>query len=109
MGSSFIEHRFEVGERRRPLAGVLTDPPVGDQLDGDGVEEVELLATGASGHDHARPLQDPQVLHHPEPAHLHAFEELGERAAVALEEPVEKVAPGGVGKRPEDPVVVHAH
>ena len=106
-GSSFLEHRLEVGERRRPLAGVLADPAVGDQLDRDGIEEVELLATGAPGHDHPRSLQDPQVLHDPEPAHLHPLEELGERAAVALEEPVEEVAPGGVGQRPEDPVVVH--
>jgi hypothetical protein len=47
------------------------------------------------------------VLHHAEAGHLELGLELRERAAVALEEPVEEMAPGWVGKRLEDLVVVH--
>jgi hypothetical protein len=47
------------------------------------------------------------MLHHAEAGHLELGLELCERAAVALEEPVEEMAPRRVGERLEDLVVVH--
>ena len=47
------------------------------------------------------------MLHHAEARHLQLRLELGERSAVTLEEPVEEMAPGRVGERLEDLVVVH--
>jgi hypothetical protein len=46
------------------------------------------------------------VLHHPEPRHVQIGLELGQRAAVALEEPVEQEPTGRVGERLEHTVVV---
>src|SRR4051794_23487009 len=46
------------------------------------------------------------MLHHAEAGHLELRLELRERAAVALEEPVEQVAPRRVGESLEDAVVV---
>ena len=69
---------------------------------------MELLPARAAGDDEARALQDPQVLHHAEARHLQLGLELGERAAVALEEPVEEVPAGRIRQCPEDVVVVHA-
>jgi hypothetical protein len=46
------------------------------------------------------------VLHHAEPGHLQLGLQLGERAAVALEEPVEQEPASRVRERLEDPVVV---
>ncbi len=86
--------------------GVLVDPPVVDQPDRDGVEEVELLPARPARDDEPGVLEHAQVLHDPEAGHLQLGLELGERAAVALEEPVEEKAPGRVGERLEDQVVV---
>src|SRR5438270_734222 len=56
----------------------------------------------------ARVLQHPQVLHHAEARHLQLGLELGQRAAVTLEQPVEQEATRRVGECLEDRVVVHA-
>ena len=77
-----------------------------DEADRDGVQEVQLLPARAARDDEARVLEDAQVLHHAEPRHLELRLELRERAAVALEEPVEEMPARRVGQRPEDPVVV---
>ena len=47
------------------------------------------------------------MLHHPEPAHpvLERRTHLADRQAVASEEQVEDLPPGGVGERPEDGVL----
>ncbi len=47
------------------------------------------------------------MLHDPEARHLEIGLELGERAAVTLEEPVEEMPARGIGKRLEDGIVVH--
>ena len=56
--------------------------------------------------DEARVLEHAQVLHHAEARHLQLGLELRERAAVALEEPVEEIPARRIRKRPEDAVVV---
>ena len=66
-----------------------------------------LAAPGPPGGDESRLLEHAQVLHHAEAGHLQLALELGERAAVTLEEPVEEVPPRRVGEGLEDTVVVH--
>ena len=97
---------LEVAERGRPGLGVLADPPVVDEADGDRVQEVELLAAAPPGDHQAGLLELLQVLHHPEARH-------GKRSSSALrvwpsspEELVEQAPPGRIGQRLEH--LVHA-
>ena len=69
---------------------------------------MQLLPALPAGDDEPGLLEQAQVLHHAEARHLQVGLELPERAAVALEEPVEQEAPRRIGERLEDPVVVHA-
>src|SRR5205823_8790219 len=71
-------------------------------------QEVQLLPARSSRDHEVRFLQDSQVLHDPEPGHLQLRLELGERAAVTLEQPVEQEPSGGVRERPEHAVVVRS-
>src|SRR6187399_2312706 len=57
-----------------------------DHPDGHRVEEVMSFPAHLARDHQARLLQDPQVLHGPEPSHRQLRLELGQRAAVALEE-----------------------
>jgi hypothetical protein len=98
-----------MGEHREVVGPVLADPAVGDQLDGDGVEIVQLLAPRPAGDDEAGVFENTQVPHHPEPRHLLARGQVAERAAVALEEPVEEVTARGVGEGLEHAVIVISH
>jgi hypothetical protein len=77
-----------------------------NQADRHRVQEVELLPARSPCDHEPRLLEDAQVLHHAEARHLELGLELCERAAVALEEPVEQKAPRGVCERLEDTVVV---
>ena len=88
--------------------GVLVDPPIVDQPDRNRVEEVELLPTCFAGDHEARVFEHAQMLHDAEPGHLHLGLELGERAAVTLEEPVEEMAARRIGECLEHGIVVHA-
>jgi hypothetical protein len=85
---------------------VLVDPPVVDQPDRHRVQEVQLLPARTARRHEPRVLQHAQVLHHAEAGHRELRLELGQRAPVAHEEPVEEVPPGGIGERPEHAVVV---
>ena len=59
--------------------------------------------------DEARVLEHPEVLHDPEPRHLQLALELGERAAVTLEEPVEEQPARGIGEGSEHKGVIVRH
>ena len=73
--------------------GVLVDPPVVDQSDRDRVQEVPFLPPCFARDHEARVFEHAQMFHDAEPGHLHLGLELGERAAVTLEEPVEQESP----------------
>ena len=103
-----LQFGLEVEQRADTPLGVLVDPAVVQEPDRDRVQEVELLPARAAVDDEACLLEHAQVLHDPEARHLEPALEVGERAAVALEEPVEQVPPRRVGERLEHPVVVHA-
>src|SRR5919197_2414014 len=59
--------------------------------------------------DEPRALEHPEVLHHAEARHLQLALELGERAAVTLEEAVEEEPPRGIGEGAEHEVVIVRH
>jgi hypothetical protein len=93
---------FEVRQRGHERDRVLADPAVVDETDGDGVEVVELLAAGAARGDQPCSFQHMEVLHDTEPCHPETLDQLGERLAIALKEPVEESPAGVIGERPED-------
>src|SRR5664279_1969467 len=78
-----------IDERRDLALGELVDPPVVDLPNGNRIEEVEFLPARFAGDDQACVFEQAQGLHDAEPGHLHLGPELGERAAVALEESIE--------------------
>src|SRR4051794_11554876 len=101
-----LQFLLELAEAGGPRFGVLADPPVVDQPDRDGVEEVQLLpATFARDHE-PRLLQLLQVLHDPEPGHVEALLELAQGLTVFAVELVEQAPPGRIGQRLEH--LVHA-
>lgn len=67
---------------------------------------MQLLPARPADDDQVRLLEHPQVFHHAEARHLQLGLELGERAAVTLEEPVEQEPARGIGERLEHAVVV---
>jgi hypothetical protein len=69
-----------------------------DEPDGDGVEEVDLLATAPPGDHEARLLELPEVLHHAEARHREVLLQGAEGLAVLAEQLVEQPAPGRVGQ-----------
>jgi hypothetical protein len=99
---------LEVGEGAQLDALVLVYPAIGDVVDGDRVEEVELVATAAAGGDEICLLEDTKVLGDCLARHLDAFTELREGLPVFGEEPVEKQASAGICEGSEDEVgIVH--
>ena len=88
------------------MFGVLVDPPVVDQPDRYRVQEVQLLPPCFACDHEARVFEHAEVLHDAEAGHLQFGLELGERAAVTLEEPVEEESPRRVGERLEYEAIV---
>jgi hypothetical protein len=101
-----LQFGFEIRERRHSTLRVLVNPAVVDQADRHRVEEVQLFPARPAHDDEARAFEDAKVLHDTEARHLQFGLELGERAAVTLEEPVEEEAARRVGERLEHEVVV---
>jgi len=97
---------LEVEESGDPLLGVLVDPSVMDQPDRDRVEEVQLLPSRTTGDHEVGFLKHLEMLHDPESGHIQTRLQFGERAAVTLEEEVEKESPGWICQRPEHRVQV---
>ena len=96
-----LQFLLEAAEPGGPGFGVLAHPPVVDEPDRDGVQEVELLPAPPLGDDEPGLLQLLEVLHHPEARHREARLELGQGLAVVPEELVEQAPPGRVGQRLE--------
>src|SRR5688500_15671934 len=109
MSRPFLQLGLEVGKRRCLALGVLVDPPVVDQPDRYGIKEVQLLPAQPPRDDEARVFEDAEVLHDAEAGHIQLGLELGERAAVTREEPVEQEASRWVSQCLEYAVVVVGH
>jgi hypothetical protein len=101
-----LQFGLEVGKRRYAALGVLVDPPVVDQPDRHGIQEVQLFPARPARHDEVRIFEDAQVLHDAEARHVQLRLELRERAAVTHKEPIEQEATRRVGERLEHTVVV---
>jgi hypothetical protein len=93
-----LQSGLEVAEPCGPGLGVLAHPPVVDESDRDGVEEMELLAASPLGDHQARLLELLEVLHHPEAGHRKALDERVQRLAVLAVELVEEAAPSRIGE-----------
>jgi hypothetical protein len=106
VGMCFLQFGFEVRERRHVALRVLVDPPIVDQTDRHGVQEVPLFPALPARDDEPRVLEQAQMLHDAEARHLQLGLELGERAAVTHEEPVEQEATRRVCERLEHAVVI---
>ena len=91
-----VRHRLHKG------LGVAADPPVRDEADRHGIEEVELATAVAAGEHEVRILEHPQVLHDAEASHLRQCRlELAQRLAVSFAKPIEQRAPMRIGERPK--------
>ncbi len=100
--SRCLQVMLDVGHLVHQRLGVAADPSVGDEPDGDRVEEVELPPAVPARGDEVRILEHAKVLHDAEAGHLRERRlQLAERLAIALPEPVEQHAPVRVGERPE--------
>src|SRR5689334_2278204 len=102
----FLQRLLQPSQHRGGARGVLVDPAVVDEPYRYRVEKVQLLPSRSAGDDQSRVLQYPQVLHDTEPADLHLRLQLGQRAAVTLEEQVEQEAARRIRERLEDQVVI---
>ena len=92
---------FQAGQTGGPRLGVLAHPPVMDESDRDGVQEVQLLPTPAPAHDEAGLLEQAEVLGDADPRHVVAGGQGHQGLTVMLEQCVEQCAPSRIGKRPE--------
>src|SRR5258708_1779280 len=98
---------FDAAELGDPRLGVLAHPAVVDEPDWDGIQEMQLLAAAAPGHDQASLLQLPEVLHDAESGHRQAPLESAQGLTVLPEELVPQTPPGWVSEGLES--VVHGH
>src|ERR1700758_2124276 len=89
---SLLQIGLEICERRDAVLRVLVDPAVVDEPDRNRVQVVQLGPALAARIHEPRLLEHAEVLHDAESRHLELRLELRERAAVALEEPVEEMA-----------------
>ena len=82
--------------------GVLRDPAVVDEADGDGVEVVQLLAAVLARDHEAGLFEHAEVLHHAEAGHRREVDaQLTQALPVVLEQPVEEEASAGIPQRLE--------
>src|SRR6185437_15059411 len=102
-----LQRPLEVGERLEAAADELAHPAVGDLLDRRRIEEMQLLAPLLPGGDQVGLLQQGQVFGHRLAAHVQSLAELGQGLSVSVMQPVEELAPTGVGQGLEHGVIVH--
>ncbi len=78
-------------------------------MDGDGVQEVQLLPAPPDRGDKVGRLEDFEMLSHGLAGHLHALTQVAQALPVVLVEPVQEVTPRRVSQSLEHPVVVLPH
>src|SRR6266542_6794675 len=100
---------LELAEREQARAFVFADPAVGDLVDGDGIEVVQLLAPAPECRHEIRFLQDSEMLSDRLAGHVAAFAKLGQCLPVAGTQAVQQLPPDRIGKRPENRVHAHGH
>ena len=83
------------------------DPALLYFVDRHGIQIVQLLAPSFNGTDEIRGLESAEMLCRRLAGHGEIATEFGERLAVSQAQPVEHLAAGGIGERPEQEVVGH--
>lgn len=96
---------LQVAERLQVVAFVFADPALVDFVDGDGVEEMELLAAVPDRGDEVGLLEEVEMLRHGLAGHIEVLAERGEGLAVVLVQEVEQLATAGIGQGFEN--VIH--
>src|SRR5688500_13188031 len=101
-----LEGLFEVRERRQLVLAVFVYPPVVNEPDGHGVEEVELHAPPPARDHEARFFEHLEMLHHAEARHLELPLELAQRLPVPLVQQIEQEASRRIAQRLEHQILV---
>lgn len=94
-----LDGLLEIDERAGEGLCVLVDPTIGDLLDGDRVEVMQLVATLTMRRDETCRLEHGEVFHHTEASHL--WELLAEnrhRQPIGRGQGIEQGATGVVGE-----------
>src|SRR5262245_2718156 len=102
-----LQSLLELAQRLQPVTLVFPDPTLGDLMNRDGIEVVQLLAAALDGRDQIGALQNPQMLADRLPRHGKPRTQLVQGLTVLRVEPIEKLAAARVGQRPEH--VIHGH
>src|SRR5258708_1459202 len=93
---------LEIVERRHPASLELVDPAIGDLVNRDWIEIVELLASSPCGDDEIGFLEQCQVLADGLARHVESLAQVAQRLAVGGEEPIEQLAAARIGECFED-------
>jgi hypothetical protein len=108
MGFSF-EVPFEFGEESQAALLVFADPAVGDFMDRDGIQEMELLAATPQADDKIGRFENFQVLGDGLARHFESLAQFAERLAVLRPQAIEQLPATGVGEGLEHFVHVCVH
>ena len=93
-----LQSFLEFTERLQPMALKFPDPALGDIVDRNRVEIVQLLPALLHGRDQIGLLQDPQVLANRLTRHVEARAEFVQRLAVIRAQPVKQFPAAGIGQ-----------
>src|SRR6266536_2009092 len=99
---------LELAERAQARALVFADPAVGDVVDGNGIEVVQLLAPAPECRHEIRFLQNSEMFGYRLAGHAVPFAKLGQCLPVAGTQAVQQLPPDRIGKRPENRIHAHA-
>src|SRR6185437_11058354 len=91
-----FESAFQVREGAKPWLVEFRHPALGDRVDRDDVDEVQLLAALPLRRDEVRVLEDREVLRDGLARHVQSFAKCRERLAVLPAQAVEQKAAAGV-------------
>ena len=90
LSGGLFDGLLEIDERAGDGLCVLADPTIGDLLDGDRVEVVQLATTQPVCRDEVRGFQYGEMLHHSETRHLgELIAKYRHRLSVSLNESIE--------------------
>ena len=98
---------FEVRKRAQPPPFVFANPAVGDFLNWDGVQVVQLLASAPDSRDQVGAFEQRQMFGDGLASHAMSDAEFVEGLTIAFEEPVEKFAAAGISEGLENQVDRH--
>src|SRR6516165_1674676 len=102
-----LQASLEFGERTQANALVFPDPALGDLIDRNWIEVVQLLAAAPRRGDQIGALENGEVLAHRLPRHVEARTQLAQGLAIVRAQPIKKLPAARVGQRLEH--LIHGH